>query len=53
MSKHGNDSLQSYDPEIYEIIQQEKKRQVTGLELIASEVCLNSIFKRNYLIVVF
>lgn len=34
----GNDSLKEADPELQEIISKEKKRQVTGLELIASEV---------------
>ncbi|XP_071499363.1 serine hydroxymethyltransferase, mitochondrial-like [Diadema antillarum] len=33
----GNDPLVDVDPEIYNIIQQEKDRQVRGLELIASE----------------
>jgi glycine hydroxymethyltransferase len=31
------EALASNDPEVYEIIQKEKKRQVRGLELIASE----------------
>src|SRR3989337_990160 len=30
-------TLSTFDPEIYQVIQQEKKRQVDGLELIASE----------------
>jgi len=35
-----NTPLQQEDPEIYELIQKEKYRQYSGLELIASEVCL-------------
>lgn len=31
-------SLKEQDPEIFEIIEKEKKRQFFGLELIASEV---------------
>jgi glycine/serine hydroxymethyltransferase len=34
----GNRSLQEADPEIYNLIQEEKHRQVHGLEMIASEV---------------
>ena len=34
-----NTPLQQEDPEIYELIQKEKYRQYSGLELIASEVC--------------
>lgn len=34
----GQDSLLEVDPEIKELIGREKKRQVLGLELIASEV---------------
>ncbi|HKZ34676.1 MAG TPA: serine hydroxymethyltransferase, partial [Patescibacteria group bacterium] len=30
-------TLSTFDPEIYQVIQQEKKRQVDGIELIASE----------------
>lgn len=30
-------SLQQSDPEIYNLIQSEKKRQIEGIELIASE----------------
>jgi len=33
-----NLSLQEQDPEIFELIQKEKARQVSGIELIASEV---------------
>jgi glycine/serine hydroxymethyltransferase len=33
-----NLSLQEQDPEIYNLIQKEKERQVGGIELIASEV---------------
>lgn len=35
-----NTPLQQEDPEIYELIQKEKYRQFSGLELIASEVSL-------------
>ena len=31
-------TLQEQDPEIYDLIKQEKQRQVRGIELIASEV---------------
>lgn len=34
----GRESLEEDDPELMSIIKQEKKRQVNGLELIASEV---------------
>ena len=34
----GQEPLQSHDPELYELIQEEAKRQWSGLELIASEV---------------
>ena len=43
----GRDPLVELDPDIKELIGKEKNRQVTGLELIASEVgclqlaCLN------------
>ena len=33
-----NTPLQQEDPEIYDLIQKEKYRQYSGLELIASEV---------------
>ena len=33
-----NTALEQEDPEIYKLIQQEKYRQYSGLELIASEV---------------
>ncbi|KAK3577706.1 hypothetical protein CHS0354_032699 [Potamilus streckersoni] len=33
----GNEALSDDDPEIFSIIQKEKNRQVTGIELIASE----------------
>ena len=32
-------SLQASDPEIFEVIEKEKHRQMTGLQLIPSEVC--------------
>jgi glycine/serine hydroxymethyltransferase len=34
-------NLHDEDPEVFEIIEKEKKRQFTGLELIASEVSPN------------
>lgn len=34
----GREGLEEDDPELMSIIKQEKKRQVNGLELIASEV---------------
>jgi glycine hydroxymethyltransferase len=37
MSLPGNRSLQESDPEIYQLVQEEKHRQVHGLEMIASE----------------
>ena len=33
----GNETLEQDDPEMFGLIQQEKKRQCSGLELIASE----------------
>ncbi|KAL9250391.1 Serine hydroxymethyltransferase 7-like protein [Drosera capensis] len=36
-AKWGNQSLQSADPEIFEIMEKEKNRQFKGIELIASE----------------
>jgi glycine hydroxymethyltransferase len=33
----GNLTLKEQDPEIYDLIQKEKERQFTGIELIASE----------------
>jgi hypothetical protein len=35
-----NKSLKETDPETYEIIQKESRRQIEGIELIASEVLL-------------
>jgi len=35
-----NTALEQEDPEIHKLIQQEKYRQYSGLELIASEVSL-------------
>lgn len=34
----GNESLPEDDPEMFNLIQLEKRRQIEGLELIASEV---------------
>jgi len=38
MSHAGNLSLAESDPELLALIREEKKRQVYGIELIASEV---------------
>jgi len=40
----GRTPLSEADPELSNIIKQEKKRQVMGLELIASEVTLPFIY---------
>lgn len=37
MSSHLNQPLSEFDPEMFELIQKEKQRQLRGLELIASE----------------
>lgn len=37
MSSHLNESLSKFDPEMYDLVRQEKQRQKRGLELIASE----------------
>jgi len=34
----GNEALKDDDPEMYSLVNEEKRRQLTGLELIASEV---------------
>lgn len=56
----GNESLEQDDPEMFALIQQEKKRQCSGLELIASEnfcskaalqamgSCLNNKYSEGY-----
>jgi len=56
----GEESLQDDDPEMWEIIQKEKRRQISGLELIASEnfcsraglvalgSCLNNKYAEGY-----
>jgi glycine hydroxymethyltransferase len=33
----GRETLRDVDPEMFELIQKEKKRQISGLEMIASE----------------
>ena len=58
LDQHWNlsDSLKDVDPEIYDIIHDEKKRQLTGLEMIASEnftseavlECLGSCLNNKY-----
>ncbi|XP_028395978.1 serine hydroxymethyltransferase, mitochondrial-like [Dendronephthya gigantea] len=57
---HGNESLENDDPEMYALIRQEKERQRSGLELIASEnfcsraalealgSCLNNKYSEGY-----
>lgn len=35
----GQEPLAEDDPEIYQLVKEEKIRQRSGLELIASEVC--------------
>lgn len=56
----GQEVLEKEDPEIWELVQEEKRRQVTGLELIASEnfasrsvlealgSCLNNKYSEGY-----
>lgn len=56
----GNESLEADDPEMFKIIQDEKRRQCSGLELIASEnfcsraaleamgSCLNNKYSEGY-----
>jgi len=34
----GKEPLASDDPEMWELVKEEKRRQISGLELIASEV---------------
>jgi len=36
----GQDSLDKDDPQMWQLIKEEKHRQKAGLELIASEVCM-------------
>jgi glycine hydroxymethyltransferase len=36
-TQHLNQPLSKFDPEMWSLIQQEKRRQLRGLELIASE----------------
>lgn len=36
----GQEPLAQDDPEIFELVKEEKRRQVSGLELIASEVII-------------
>lgn len=35
----GTEPLSEDDPEVWKLVQEEKHRQTSGLELIASEVC--------------
>jgi glycine hydroxymethyltransferase len=52
----GNKSLQEADPEVYDLVQQEKARQMRSIELIASEnftsravmECLGSVLTNKY-----
>jgi len=56
MSSSANKSLQEQDPVLFKLIQEEKERQVSGLELIASEnftsravmECLGSCLTNKY-----
>ena len=56
MNSHLNETLQTQDVEMYNLIQQEKQRQQEGLELIASEnftsksvmECLGSVLTNKY-----
>ncbi|EWM29153.1 serine hydroxymethyltransferase [Nannochloropsis gaditana] len=56
MSLAQNKSLKEHDPVLYDLIQQEKNRQATSLELIASEnftsaavmECLGSVLTNKY-----
>lgn len=43
----GQEPLPKEDPEIYELIKEEKRRQINGLELIASEVKCKSKMTEN------
>lgn len=43
----GQESLAQDDPEMWELIRAEKRRQMEGLELIASEVC-SLFYELNY-----
>jgi glycine hydroxymethyltransferase len=56
----GREALQQDDPEVWALVQEEKRRQVSGLELIASEnfcsraaleamgTCLNNKYSEGY-----
>lgn len=44
MDVSGTSSLSEADPELQDIISKEKNRQKTGLELIASEVCMMILY---------
>lgn len=56
ISKTLNANLWDYDPELWDLIKKEKKRQQTGLEMIASEnfttlpvlQCLSSCLHNKY-----
>lgn len=41
----GNEVIQEDDPEVWQLINDEKYRQKCGLELIASEVCGLKVYK--------
>lgn len=57
---HGQETLDKEDPEMWELLKEEKRRQVSGLELIASEnfasrsvlealgSCLNNKYSEGY-----
>ncbi len=46
-----NTSLKQEDAEIYDLIQKEKTRQFSGLELIASEVRILTTLSSSYIAV--
>lgn len=56
MYKHMNSNIWDTDPELFELIKKEKHRQMSGLEMIASEnftsvpvlQCLSSCLHNKY-----
>lgn len=49
----GQDSLAKDDPEMWTLLQDEKKRQMQGLELIASEVLIITIIILCAMVILF
>lgn len=47
----GRESLKEDDPEMWNLVQEEKQRQLCGLELIASEVS-NSEINRHFIFLI-